>query len=164
MNITPVSRIVTPARSHPSHSPGWRTPVVGLLIGLLACSWSVRAQTAPAQPSPPPTVSSQKDAEEAVLLSPFEVKAEADKSYGALNSNSVTAFSTELKRMPVSADVFGEAFMNDVGLNTVEQLVQQFSAGAGMASISPDGSAPNSQYLDRNANGSLSLRGLVKKT
>ena len=103
-------------------------------------------------------------AEETVQLSPFEVKSEADKSYGALNSNSLTAFSTELRRMPVSADVFGEAFMNDVGMNTVEQMIQTFSAGAGMASISPDGSAANSQYLDRNANGSLSLRGLAAPT
>ena len=112
----------------------------------------------------PASHSSTSTRDEAVVLSAFEVTAEADKSYGALNSNSLTAFSTELKRMPVSADVFGEAFMNDVGLNTVEQMLQMFSAGAGMASISPDGSAPNSQYLDRNANGSLSLRGLAAPT
>ena len=125
--------------------------------GLLLPALWVHAQ-APANSSP----ASVHD--EAVVLSPFEVTAEADKSYGALNSNSLTAFSTELRRMPVSADVFGEAFMNDVGLNTVEQMIQMFSAGAGMASISPDGSAPNSQYLDRNANGSLSLRGLAAPT
>ncbi len=128
----------------------WLVAFAGLLPALFA------------QSTPPPARPSASD--DTVQLSAFEVKAEADKSYGALNSNSLTAFTTELKRMPVSADVFGEAFMNDVGLNTVEQMIQNFSAGAGMASISPDGSAPNSQYLDRNANGSLSLRGLAAPT
>jgi outer membrane receptor protein involved in Fe transport len=111
-----------------------------------------RAQTTAPHPANPG---------EMVELSPFEVKAESDTSYGALNSNSITAFSTELKRMPVSADVFSETFMNDIGMDTIEQMVQTFSAGAGMASLSPDTSAANSQYLDRNANGSLSLRGLA---
>jgi outer membrane receptor protein involved in Fe transport len=126
-------------------------------LSLAVSAFVARGQVSAAAPASPPN-------EETVQLSPFEVRSEADKSYGALNSNSLTAFTTELRRMPVSADVFGEAFMNDVGVNTVEQLIQTFSAGAGMASISPDGSAPNSQFLDRNANGSLSLRGLAAPT
>ncbi len=92
------------------------------------------------------------------------MKAETDKSYGALNSNSLTAFSTELKTMPVSADVFSETFMKDVGLTTVEEMIQNFSAGAGTFSLQPDGSAANNQPGDRNANGSLSLRGLSAPT
>ena len=102
--------------------------------------------------------------EDTIVLSPFEVKEESDRSYGALNSNSLTAFSTELKTMPVSADVFSETFMRDVGLNSIEEVITNFSAGAGTFSLSPDQSAANSQPLDRNPNGSLSLRGLSAPT
>jgi outer membrane receptor for ferric coprogen and ferric-rhodotorulic acid len=125
-----------------------------VLTGLAALglvSFPLCAQTAPR-------------ASETIELSPFEVKAEADKSYGALNSNSLTAFSTELKAMPVSADIFSETFMRDIGFSTVEEMIQTFSAGAGTFSLQPDGSAANNQYLDRNANGSLSLRGLSAPT
>ncbi|HVU32725.1 MAG TPA: TonB-dependent receptor plug domain-containing protein [Opitutaceae bacterium] len=109
----------------------------------------------PAQTTPPPT------SNDTVELSPFEVKAESDKSYGALNSNSITAFSTQLKTMPVSADVFSQQFMDDVGATTVEDMIETFSAGAGYAATSPDQAAANSQPGDRNAGSVLSLRGLA---
>lgn len=117
---------------------------------------SARAQTAAADP----TAAKSAANEDAVQLSPFEVTADNDDSYGALNSNSITAFRTELAKMPVTADVFDQAFMKDTGMDNVEGLLQYFSAGAGIATPQPDNDAANSQYLDRNANGSLSLRGL----
>src|SRR5262245_57821125 len=42
---------------------------------------------------------------ESIQLTPFEVRADSDLSYGALNSNSVTRFNTELQRLPISADI-----------------------------------------------------------
>jgi len=98
-----------------------------------------------------------------VRLDPFEVSAISDKSYGAVNSNSLTAFKTELSKLPVSADVFDQAFLDDTNLGTVEQTIQFFSAGAGTFSTTPDSSAFNSQYLDRSA-GTLSVRGLQAPT
>jgi outer membrane receptor protein involved in Fe transport len=94
-----------------------------------------------------------------LLLNPFEVTTGSDKSYGAATSNSVTAFSAELQKLPITADVFGETFLADAGLNTMEEVVQNFSAGAGFAAGSADSYAGNNQYLDRNA-GTLSIRGL----
>ena len=94
-----------------------------------------------------------------VTLDPFEVQATPDKSYGELNSNSITAFKTELDKMPVSADVFDQAFLNDTGLTTVEQTLEFYSAGSGVFNSQPDTAAPNSQALDRNAT-TASLRGL----
>ena len=97
--------------------------------------------------------------DETVLLNPFEVTSESDKSYGAITSNSITAFSTELLKLPISADVFGEAFLKDVALTTLEEVVMNYSPAAGFAAGSADAYAGNNQFLDRNA-GTLSLRGL----
>ena len=60
--------------------------------------------------------------DEILKLNPFEVQADSDKSYGALNSNSVTRFKVEL---PVSADIFNQAFLNDVGSTSVEDMLLQ---------------------------------------
>ena len=127
--------------------------LLGAVLGRAADQASA-IKTPAREPQPGPS------SESAVALDPFEVSASADKSYGALNSNSITAFKTELDQLPVSADVFDQAFLKDTGLNTVEQTLQLYSAGAGSYSSQPDTSAANSQALDRNANGSLSLRGL----
>lgn len=98
--------------------------------------------------------------EEAVELGAFEVRADSDQSYGALNSNSVTRFNAELSRLPVSADIFTETFMKDVGINTIEDLIMTYSAGAG---FDTDNAATvgNTQPGDRNANSNIKLRGLT---
>ena len=119
-----------------------------------------RAQLAPV----PPSSAASKAQEELVELSPFEVIADSDRSYGALNSNSITRFNTELDRMPVSADIFNEAFMKDVGAVSVEDMVMNFSAGAGSALAAPATSSANTQPGDRNANSFIALRGLTAPT
>lgn len=130
-----------------------------LAAASLAVATAAFAQTVP-PPKPPATPAT----EEAVQLNAFEVKADSDKSYGALNSNSVTPFSTELNRVPVSADVFTETFMKDVAATSIEDMVTGYSAGAGSALASPGPSASNNQPGDRNANSFLSLRGLTAPT
>ena len=129
------------------------------LISVILWPAAVLAQTTPPASSPPPTATvettSTPPASQTVQLDPFEVSATPDKSYGELNSNSITAFKTELDKMPVSADVFDQTFMDDTGTQSVEEMLQQYSAGAGSASSQPDTSAANGQYLDRNANGSF---------
>ena len=84
------------------------------------------APTPAAAPTPPGPAS-----DAALVLSPFEVTEEADKSYGALNSNSITRFKVELDKMPVSAEVLNEAFMQDVGAWDVDHMLREYSAGAG---------------------------------
>lgn len=115
---------------------------------------------APATASGTSTASSRAD--QAVMLNPFEVQEDSDKSYGALNSNSITRFNTELSKMPISADIFDQTFMNDVGVGQlgIEGMIQEFTAGAGFATSDPGGSAASTQSGDRNGNSYIQLRGL----
>lgn len=107
----------------------------------------------------------QPNSDQVVTLTPFQVQADSDSSYGALNSNSVTNFNTELNRLPLSADIFDEAFIRDTNSQTVEQMLQNFSAGAGYSSAGGDPGGLALQPGDRNsATGALSLRGLGSTT
>lgn len=111
------------------------------------------AQTAPAAPSA---------SESAIKLDPFEVQSGSDKGYSALNSNAITAFNTQLNKMSVSADIFDQAFMDDVAATSVEGLITGYSAGAG--NTTPDsasGGVASAQAGDRISHGHLALRGLV---
>src|SRR3954467_13893924 len=120
---------------------------------------SSRAPDIAAAPGVPPPSAA---ADQAVMLNPFEVQEDSDKSYGALNSNSITRFNTELNKMPISADIFDQTFMNDVGIGQlgVEGMIQEFTAGAGFATSDPGGSAASTQSGDRNGNSYIQLRGL----
>src|SRR5205823_411625 len=94
--------------SNPRFSRGPARLFLRLLVplALLAALPAASGQAVvPSTPAKPPA------RDETVLLNAFEVREDSDTSYGALNSNSITRFSTELDHMPVSADVFNEAFM-----------------------------------------------------
>jgi hypothetical protein len=134
---------------------------IDILLRQLVLASVIALPLAALKAAPDAAVASPVSNETAVTLDPFEISATSDNSYGELNSNSITAFKTALDHVPVSADVFDQALMNDTGMNSIEQTLSLFSAGAGSYSTSPDNSAANQQYLDRNANGSLSLRGLA---
>lgn len=110
--------------------------------------------------------SSNKSDDSVVALSPFEVTADSDHSYGALNSSSITRFRTELDKMPMTADIFTETFMKDVGATSVEEVIQNYSAGAGMAAGdgSSNGTTANNQPGDRVANAYTQLRGFNTPT
>lgn len=97
--------------------------------------------------------------EEVIELNPFEVKAESDTSYGALNSNSITGFRAELDKLPLSADVFSEQFIKDVATTNIEELMQNYG-GLGVASSAPDSDAEFNQPGDRRGNFQMSARGL----
>jgi len=115
------------------------------------------AQKNPTIPIEKPTSSASNDL---VELSPFEVTAAADNSYGALNSNSITQFRTDLNKLPLSADIFTETFMRDTASDSIESMIQSFGAGAGISTSDPSGSAVTNQPGDRNGNSYLQLRGL----
>lgn len=119
----------------------------------IAQTAAARADSSPARPP----LSS-----ETVQLNPFEVQADSDKSYGALNSNSITGFNTQLDQLPLSADIYDQAFMNDVAANSVESLISTYSAGAAVTGTDPGGAAGTSQPGDRASGGGVNifLRGL----
>ena len=126
----------------------------------------VTSLTAQLAPAPAPSAGKRGDEvkEDVVRLNAFEVQADPDATYGALNSNSITRFNTELYKLPVTADVFNRAFMDDVAATTVEELIQSYSAGVGFSATDPGAVAANSQPGDRNANSYATLRGFYTPT
>ena len=96
-----------------------------LLAAGLAIAADIEPKAGPIPPGPTPTerarsaLPAERDRDEAIRLNAFEVLATADTSYGALNSNSITRFNTELATMPVSADIFTKTFMDDVAASSV---------------------------------------------
>ena len=97
-----------------------------------------------------------------IELSAFEVAADSDTSYGALNSASVTRFNVAMEDMPVSADIFTETFMRDVASASVEDVIRDYSAGAGYADGSNNGAstAADNQPGDRTGNAYIQIRGM----
>ena len=138
------------------------SPLAWLFATGLLASTASRAQNAPPSPAPPsaPSGNSPKEAED-VQLKPFEVHEGADNGYAALNSNSITRFNTELNRLPISADIFDQTFMNDTATTSVESLVETYSAGTGFTTSDPTNSTGNNQPGDRSSLGSFTLRGLA---
>jgi outer membrane receptor protein involved in Fe transport len=141
----------------------------------LALLLSLQSPSAHAQilhPSPAPsapvaraTTAPTEKAEPYIELSPFIVETTSDKSYGALNSNSITSFNAELGKLPISADIFTSTFMEETNSTTLENMLRTYSAGAGTGSAQGDaGGIPVNQPLDRGGGDSVSagvqLRGL----
>lgn len=137
-------------------SSRWSRRSAGL-IALLALARAVSAQQAPT----PPVVEKPKPTEEATVLNVFEVSADKDDSYGALNSNSITRFNTELAKLPITADIYNEALMRDLNANSVEAMISSFTAGAGFSSSDGPASTLAAQPGDRASNSYIQLRGLT---
>ncbi len=119
----------------------------------------ILSATASAQVVPPRPAAEAAAKGPAVTLNPFEVKAEADNSYGALNSNSLTQFNTALNRTPVSADIFTEDFMRDISATSIEEMLNGYGAGAGTVMSNPDSDALSQQPGDRVGNQTIGIRG-----
>src|SRR5258708_2410555 len=117
----------------------------------------VRAQIAPA----PAKAAAPAKADETVTLSPFEIVTSKDTSYGALNSNSISAFNMELLKTPVAADIFTEEFMRDVATTSVEDLLNGYGAGVGQVLATPDSDSNNNQPGDRFSTSQVGSRGLT---
>ncbi len=132
-------------------------------VALLALHAGASAQTAPAASARSDAKPADTAKADVVALSPFEVKDDVDGSYGALNSNSITRFNTDLSKVPVSADIFTETFMNDVGARTIEDMLMTYVAGAGFDSEN-NTTVGNAQPGDRNAGSNIKLRGLSTPT
>lgn len=131
-----------------------------LLVALTALALPLVAVAQAARPAPAPASATDGAA---IVLSPFEVAADSDKGYGALNSNSITRFKVELEKMPVSADILNETFMNDVAAFGVESMLRDYAAGAGTYGGDPANVATNNNPMDR-LDTNMSLRGLGAPT
>ena len=142
--------------------------MLNLVATMLLLAVPVVAQVAPtAGTNATPSTSAARtpiksDDEVTVSLSPFEVKADSDRSYGALNSNTITGFNAELGTLPISADIMTSAFIRDTASSTMEDLVATYSAGAGMGAAPGDQSGNTAPLpFDRgSAYQGVELRGL----
>lgn len=146
---------------HPKYPVSTLRRHVRWLTALLSLgAATASAQTAPAA-TPTATEPVAKKTDSTVLLNPFEVSTEKDTSYGALNSNSISAFNMELLKTPVSADIFTEQFMQDMGTTTVEDLLNNYGAGAGQVLATPEGDSNANQPGDRFSVAQVGSRGLT---
>jgi outer membrane receptor for ferric coprogen and ferric-rhodotorulic acid len=118
------------------------------------------AQVAPPPPTSDALVRRPSTEDQLIRLNPFEVRAEADSSYGALNSNSLTQFNLALSQTPVSADIFTEEFMRDISATSIEEMLNGYGAGAGIVMSNPDSDALSQQPGDRVGNQTIGIRGL----
>ncbi len=129
-----------------------------LLAMSTACLGAVLPSVARAQataPTPPPASPNS----ETIQLSAFQVTADADNSYGALQSNSLTSFRLDLVKAPVTAQVFTQAFMDDIAATNIEDmLVRYHGSVSGATHNSTD--AVTQEPGDRSGGSGLSIRGI----
>lgn len=121
----------------------------GRLAGIVLCLSAVGSSFGQSSPQ---TSSNSASDDDIITLNPFEVKTDKDTSYGALNSNSITRFNTELSKMPITADIFTEEFMRDVDATSIDQMLASYGAGMGML-YANSGDADNNQPGDRVTSG-----------
>ncbi|HWA25015.1 MAG TPA: TonB-dependent receptor plug domain-containing protein [Lacunisphaera sp.] len=112
-------------------------------------------------PFKPPARPAAALAPEVLQLSPFEVNVSQDRGYGALRSNSLTAFSMDLEKMPATAQVFTSTFIDDVAATSVQDVLVNYTGLVG-ADPNNGGAALNNFPGDRDGSGgNLGIRGLA---
>ncbi len=144
-------------------------PRTVLFPGRCACALFVlligghaSAQVAPAPSSatarPAANATAIPKTSETVELSAFEVHADPDNSYGALESNSLAAFRMELAKAPATAEVFTQAFIDDIAATSIEDVLTGYSGTVTAASNNANAGldAPG----DRDGSQGLSIRGV----
>jgi len=150
--------MMTADKSSHSESRCLRGPaLLAALIALTAALPALRAQGAATGSSNPAPAAAAPAAGPIVQLTPFDVTADRDNSYGAVNSNAITRFNVELSKLPVSADIFTQTFIDDIAATTVEGMIVGNSAGAGLSAI--DAANASAQQGDHVAHNYIQLRG-----
>ncbi|MCX6951382.1 MAG: TonB-dependent receptor plug domain-containing protein [Verrucomicrobia bacterium] len=148
------------------------TPRLLLPTLLLALSPTLFAQVAPApaaaaKPAPAPQTEAekaaaekkQKAADEAVLLTVFEVKADGSDTYDATNTNSVTGTNTALNKTPLDAKVFNRQLMDELGIVDMTEMLSKLG-GLGPAVINAGDDVRGMLEGDRQDPKSMTMRGL----
>ena len=111
--------------------------------------------TAVAQTTSPDT---QEKKEEVLVLSAFQVTAEADVGYRAGNSVSATRIDTAIKNLPFSISAFTEQFITDIGARDLFD-VAQYAPGVTHAAV--EFASGNSTYAIRGFNQNPQRNGFV---
>lgn len=98
--------------------PPLRRPIHRPLLAVLLLAGSVSAQTA----TPAPSVAAAAN-QESILLSPFTVEADSERGYLATQTLSGTRLKTDLKDIGSAMTVFTEQLMDDLGANSIYDLM-----------------------------------------
>lgn len=118
-------------------------------------------RAAPNLPGDRPKTNAGAASDGVLQMNPFEVNTAKDTSYGALNSNAISAFNMELFKTPVAADIFTQDFMRDVATTNVEDLLAGYGAGIGEVQQTPDSGNVDNQAGDRVGLGPTGSRGVL---
>lgn len=135
-----------------------QTRLIVSICGVLAFVAAPMPRAVGQAVSPPPSQRAPAS-EDPVTLNPYEVSADKDNSYGALQSNSLTAFKMDLAKAPVTAQVFTQTFMDDINATTIEGVLLGYAGTVGGASNN-DQSAMQAEPGDRGSGASLAIRGV----
>jgi iron complex outermembrane receptor protein len=125
-------------------------PIRFCLLAPLASISTLFGQAVPPTPPAPPPVEA-----EVVELSPFTVNATADKGYRAENTLAGSRLNTSLRDTPSSVSVFTEKFLEDLGINQIEDFIG-YTVGATLG-VQDTNAASNANAA---INGSLLVRGI----
>jgi outer membrane receptor protein involved in Fe transport len=123
----------------------------------LAASSTALAQTAPTASTPEPVIE----------LSPFEVNSESDSGYSASGTMAGTRLRTELRDVPAAISVVTKEFMQDIGVNGLDELLNYTTSTevAGLAGnfSNAGGGADFTDFFGaiRGAQGSNRVRGVA---
>lgn len=98
--------------------------------------------------------------DELIQLNPFEVRADPDHSYGALDSTAVTAFRLDLSKIPATTSVFTQTFMEDVAVTSIQELLVNYTGTVG-ADPNNTGAALIMPGDRDGSGGGLGIRGLA---
>lgn len=132
-----------------------------LSFGLALLASLVSQLTAQPTSSPAASTPGTSQNEETVELRPFEVVADSDDRYEAINFNSLTGTNRSLERLPISAEIITAALMEDLGTTDVVSLLSDYATGIGPSEAgggSPD--AAGTQAGDRGTMDRFAIRGL----
>jgi outer membrane receptor protein involved in Fe transport len=97
--------------------------------------------------------------EEAILLTAFEVSADASDTYEATNTNSVTGTNTPLSKTPLDAKVFNRQLMDELNVVDMTEMLTKFG-GLGPAVINAGEDVRGMLEGDRQDPKSMTMRGL----
>jgi hypothetical protein len=136
-----------------------------LLFGSGVLLAQVAAPSGSATPQPTPNSAAKKPAEvkpvdDAVTLTPFEVKGDASDTYDATNTNSVTGTNTSLNKTPLDAKVFNRQMMDEMGVVDMTEMLWKFG-GLGPAVINAGEDVRGTLEGDRQDPKSMTMRGLA---
>ena len=118
------------------------------------CASALLAVPALGQGTPTTAARAAAAQEEAVTLQAFEVKADPDDSYEALNTSGVTGTNRSIRSLPMTMNVFTRTFIDELGATDISDILKF---------------TPNVSYsLDSTSGGNQSpeqfrLRGLTSK-